>query len=493
MMVALLLSSIHRVVSCFILKGAADVARQDLRIAVFHRVATMPTFPGHWAACSGSIEPGETPWETCRRELMEETNLNSALAQPNRQSGLYVDVPLASNKNENNNKVHHNENQHVPQRTQRTIRVYPFTVEIPVSWDLQLRGTEHDRFEWITVDQLELLEPAVPCFAAAFHHATSCRYLTSVTPSEREWASDHVSGASAMARRAVELLLSSESSDAENHHEQADPSRMIMMRPSMVAITNALQPIIQGKMQAQHVLESLDTCQEQSINYAVSNILSLCRDLRRQQQQERRPLRIATHSRSSRLLAILQRVLMVRDEDEIDEIDDTDSNNDKIPLIIRPIFCGESTPGNEGELLARDLNNSVSLFGSVRSATGTTIPVATCVDDATLYDMIAMRNSGVDLLLVGADCIYQDAIINKVGTKRLAEAAANAAVAMAIASTGSSRCHVVCCADRFKLWDDIFPPPLEDIFESVPMVLPDLVLVPPPPPAMERGKRSSQL
>jgi 8-oxo-dGTP pyrophosphatase MutT (NUDIX family) len=339
------LSSIHRVVSCFILKGGDGpsptqhhaVARQDLRIAVFHRVATMPTFPGHWAAISGTIEPGETPWETCRRELREETNLNSALAQPGRQSGLYVDVPVANNKD-------HNENQQSQQRhTPRTIRVYPFTATIPESCDLQLRGTEHDRFEWITVDQLELLEPAVPALVTAFHHATAGRYLTSVTKLERAWANDHVSGAATMARRAVQLLLLSSASshadananaDAESHHrrqEQADPSRMIMMRPSMVAVTNALQPIIQGKMQAQEVLASLDTCQEDSIDYAVSSILSLCRELRHsQEQEERRPIRIATYSRSSTLLAVLERVLMVSDGEE-DEVEDEIDNDDTAP------------------------------------------------------------------------------------------------------------------------------------------------------------------
>jgi 8-oxo-dGTP pyrophosphatase MutT (NUDIX family) len=255
--------------------GRPAVARQDLRIAVFHRMATMPTFPGHWAAISGTIEPGEIPWETCRRELMEETNLNSELAQPDRQSGLYVDVPLASSKTKKENSKNHNsENQQPkPQRHKpRIIRVYPFTVEIPVSWDLQLRGTEHDRFEWITMDQLELLEPAVPCLATAFHHATAGRYFESITSSEREWANDHISGAATMARRAVELSM-----------EQGNPSRMIMMRPSMVAITNALQPIIQGEMQAQDVLESLHKWQEESIAFAVSNILSLCRELRRRQ------------------------------------------------------------------------------------------------------------------------------------------------------------------------------------------------------------------
>lgn len=473
--------SIKRVVSCFILTGVGPdgpAARKDLRIAVFHRKASMPTFPSHWAACSGSIEPGEAPWQTCRRELMEETNLNSELAQPHKQSGLYVDVPLVRTKEQH-------ENQNIPQRPPRTIRVYPFTVAIPASWTLKMRGTEHDRLEWITVDQLEHkveYEPMVPSLVQAFHHATAGRYLKFVTPLEREWASDHIRGAGTMARRAVELLLLD---------KQADPRRMIMMRPSMVAINNALQPIIKGQMQAQEVLSSLDKNKEQSDNYATSNILSLCRELRRRQQQQgqqQRPLQIATHSRSSTLLSVLQRVLTISAEDE-------NNNTDKIvvPLIQRPILCGQSTPGNEGELLARDLN---------LVSTGATIPAAISVDDDTLYNLIAMANvnvtsttttdhdKGVDLLLVGADCICQDAIFNKVGTKRLAEAAASAAATISASRNSSiSHCHVVCCADPFKLWFDVFPPPLEDMFESVPFALFDRVLVPP----MERRKPPSQL
>jgi hypothetical protein len=195
----------------------------------------------------------------------------------------------------------------------------------------------------------------------------------------------------------------------------------------------------------------LDKCKEQSIDYAASSIISLCRELRRrqcqQQQQEQqggeqqqriRPLQIATHSRSSTLLVVLQRVLMASDEElDEDEHEESQTNNDKIPLIQRPILCGQSTPDNEGDLLARDL---VSLLGSSTTTTGTTIPSATCVDNATLYDLIAMTNSGgtttkhddtdtddynhdhddsIDLLLVGADCICRDAIVNKVGTKRI--------------------------------------------------------------------------
>ena len=68
-------NQIKRVVSCFLLSGPKT--RDQLRIVVFHRVATMPTFPNHWAACSGSMEENERPWQTSERELREETGVEA--------------------------------------------------------------------------------------------------------------------------------------------------------------------------------------------------------------------------------------------------------------------------------------------------------------------------------------------------------------------------------------------------------------------------------
>lgn len=251
--------SVKRVVSCFILRRIVGSCSQEhhqtrnnrdsnVRVAVFHRVATMPTFPSHWAPCSGSIEEGEIPLVTARRELMEETNLSCSellLAEsqePRSQHGLYVDVPFPSRDKS---------------QPSRNIRVYPFTVEIPdVGFELELRGTEHDTYQWFTVDQLEQLQPAVPGLAQAFHHATAGRYLASVTQQEREWANDHVN---------VELVRS----------HQADPARMIMLRPSMVAIVNALNPIIQKQQKPQEVRASLQQEADRAIDHAVEYIHGL--------------------------------------------------------------------------------------------------------------------------------------------------------------------------------------------------------------------------
>ncbi|KAL3944172.1 MAG: hypothetical protein SGBAC_001729 [Bacillariaceae sp.] len=95
----------------------------------------MPSFPNHWAGISGTIEAGETPLQAAERELHEETNMS---CESSMESGLFVNVPYVS------------------KRTQETriIRVYPHVVQIPETVELEMRGTEHDSFKFITVQEL---------------------------------------------------------------------------------------------------------------------------------------------------------------------------------------------------------------------------------------------------------------------------------------------------------------------------------------------------
>jgi 8-oxo-dGTP pyrophosphatase MutT (NUDIX family)/translation initiation factor 2B subunit (eIF-2B alpha/beta/delta family) len=386
-------TSIKRVVSCFILSG--NPTREELKVAVFHRVDTMPTFPSHWAACSGSIEPGETPWQTARRELLEETNLQQ---EPLCQYGLYVDVPFRKPK-DNDEPI---------------IRVYPLTVQLPLHFKLELRGTEHDFFKFISIEDLEQLQPAVPSLALAFHHATNGQYLPSLQAEVDEWASDHVSGAATMARKAVELVVT--------HH--ADPKQIKMFRPGMVAITNAMNSL--ETMSPASVLESLEWKAERAIQYAVQAIQPLLVG-----KSKEDPFMIATFSRSSTLLAVLKRLLQVQKD-----------SGECINIV-----CAKSTPGDEGELMAQDLN----------------VP---CIEDTVMLERI--RSGNIDLLLTGSDCTMADAVVNKIGTTEMARAAAE-----------SPKTNVFCCTDQWKNWDDIFPPPLEEIFERVPIELFDRILMPP--------------
>ena len=106
--------------------------------------------------------------------------------------------------------------------------------------------------------------------------------------------------------------------------------------------------------------------------------------------------------------------------------------------------------------MAQDLSEIVSSLDSV---------AVECIEDEGLHQAILEGKVGV--ALIGSDCVLQDQIVNKVGTKALAETC-----------QASSNCSIMCCGDRWKQWDDVFPPPLEDIFECVPKHLFDQVIVP---------------
>ena len=401
----------------------------------------MPTFASHWAACSGSIEPDDdaTPWHAAHRELHEETNLPMDV-QPDRPGGLFVDVPFR--KTEDRETI---------------IRVYPFTVHLPHNdWtSLELRGTEHDTFKFVSVAELEELRPAVPGLAQAFHHATFGKYyVDAADPSSsgrmiQNWAADRENGAAVMAQNAVRLVA----------EQRADPSVLKMMRPSMVAITNAMEALINDdnddkeRMTPNQVLDSMQRDAQASIDYAVQTIRPWIIEQQQQQQyrssllenEDAEPYVIATHSRSSTVVAVLQRLMLLGEEN-----DDNNGYNVRI-------LCGKSTPGDEGELMAR---HDLAEYGAV------------CVDDEDLRQ--AVRQGAVHLLLTGCDCLTEKDVINKVGTLDLATIAHDAA------TTGEKPTKVVCCVDRWKMFDDIFPPPLEDIFECVPRELFDSILLPPP-------------
>jgi 8-oxo-dGTP pyrophosphatase MutT (NUDIX family) len=173
------------------LEDAAEVGdlRGALRIAIFHRCATMPTFPNRYAACSGSMEAGETPWETAQRELQEETNFSKdyqvlpIATLHSVEAGLYVDVDFVSPRSGKSS----------------IIRVYPFVIHVVDDFELALKGTEHDDFRWMSLEEVEDLDQqskTVPSLALAFHHATAGQYDNNVTKEERQWASDKANGKS---------------------------------------------------------------------------------------------------------------------------------------------------------------------------------------------------------------------------------------------------------------------------------------------------------
>ncbi len=381
---------IHRVVTTFILTRATcfDSAHMSQpKVAIFHRCATMPTFPSHWAGISGTIEEGEDPYQAAQRELSEETNLSEKV---NTEGGLYLDVPFIS--------------PHA--KKQRTIRVYPFVVHVSTEISIELRGTEHDNYQMVSIHQLEEMKSVcVPGLLQAFHHATFGVYDNSVSPVIREWASDVKNGASVMTVNALQLL------HATGDDWKTTARQFAMLRPSMVPICNVMHCILEhGKGSV--TIDTLQKSMKASVNLGIRAIEEIAKEL----SQE---MMIATFSRSGTIHQVLA------------------------PFLKRhKVVCAQSSPGNEGELMAKDL------YGSP------------CICDLELHDWLT--HGKIDLLIVGTDCIIQELnmMVNKLGTRELCQIAKKYQV------------PVICCADCWKIWGDKFAPPIEaDLFELVPLDL----------------------
>lgn len=366
---------VWRVVTTFLLSK-----HKQQKIALFRRCSTMPTYPSHWAGISGTIEPNETPLCAAVREVGEETNVE--VSRDKFQSGLYLDVP----------------------HKKRIIRVYPFVVEVEDDDKLELRGTEHDKYQFTPYDEFKEMKMTVPGLLEAFHHATRGKYLD-LNDGIRQWEHDLESGSAEMARRALVLPVD-------------NPIHIALLRPTMVPIVNAMIHLQNGK-NPQHILNSMD----REIGRAVDLGIEAIRELFISRGKK---LTIATLSRSSTIVSILRNVLKQN--------------------ICQKVMVATSVPGNEGDIMARDLGTK-------------------SMEDDDLKT--ALKDGQVDLLLFGADCVLQKDIVNKVLTSDL--------VAMARQS-GST--HIYACADRWKIWTDDFPPPMEDIFELVPVSEIDKVLVP---------------
>lgn len=480
----------------------------DIRIAIFRRRESMPTFPLHWAGISGSIEDyDEAPWHAACRELNEETNINEECIQqsvmqqqPIQPGGLYLDVPMIS----------------LSSKREFTIRVYPFVVPLEEesrtkrnsnAFELELRGTEHDQYKFVTIQELQTMEDnhqTVPGLSMAFHHATFGKYMSNQqlpTPM-RQWSMDKSNGASVLTRNAIQLII--DYNNNNNNDPKYHPSLISFLRPTMIPIVNAMNKLEQiinfhkeqnkeakqlqeqrqpdatqqhEKEQAQakniklqqiKVLDSLNEEIQRSVDMGVQAIMELLiqkNDTKTNNNKEEKnnSFVIATFSRSSTIFKILQTV-----QQQIQ------ASSLSLPEL--KIVCGLSTPGNEGELMAQDLNH-------VDNENENKSHVHLLPDDELkewITNNHGNNNNNIDLLLVGSDCIMSSTgdVINKVGTKVLAAAAKEKL--RKNNNNNTTATLVYCCADRFKLWEnDIYPPPMEPIFEIIQKELFDQVLIPP--------------
>lgn len=212
-----------------------------------------------------------------------------------------------------------------------------------------------------------------------------------------------------------------------------------MLRPSMVPIVNVMKEFDCRMHQSQDcikvrddLLHSLDDDIEKCVDLGVESILTYYKEWDQSVSSfdKANGYTIGTFSRSSTMKKILKQILHVH-----------------LPLANVKALCSQSTPGNEGEIMATDM-------------------CANWLPDQSFKKEI--RLGKINLVLVGADCILQDGngIVNKVGTAELADCCKQ------------SNVPIICCADKWKLWEDIYPPAIEDIFEVVPSETIDHVLVP---------------
>ena len=417
------LSNIKRVVSVFILRQRSK--SDETQVALFRRCSSMPSFPNHWAAISGSIEKHDAnPFAAAVREIGEETNLGELLGDYSHllTRGLHVDVPRDETKGVFGGRV---------------IRVYPFALRLPdddeALWSkIEMRGTEHDEMKFQTIsDLLDMKEPCVPSLVRAFHHATYGTYLD-LPLDIKEWGKDRVNGAAYLAMQAIELA----SAHSQNKVQQLDcdlsiPQQIAMLRPSMVPIVNVMmnefyrQTTLLSK-DVEHIKKEL----LQSLTYEGERCIELgCEMLMKMMHERSSIFVVGTFSRSSTLKIILQRTI--------------EKSSSKLSVI-----CSKSTPGDEGRLMATD------------------IPGACCIPDVEFKQQII--DGKIDMVIVGADCILLEGngVVNKVGTAELAAVCKQANV------------PIVSFADRWKIWEDCFCPPLEDIFELIPSDLFSDVVVP---------------
>lgn len=180
----------------------------------------------------------------------------------------------------------------------------------------------------------------------------------------------------------------------------APAERVAALRPSMASVVNAARAAAQP---GRDVGAELGRARERAEAAARAEL--------------RAGMRVATWSRSSTVVGALR-------------------GAPRVALVV-----GKSDPGGEGAAIAREA--------------GQLGHEATLLDDEELRRIVAQ--GGLDLVLVGADAVTAIGdVVNKLGTRALAEAAAQAGTPFVVA------------ADEWKHWPDTLPPPLEASFDLTP-------------------------
>jgi len=223
--------------------------------------------------------------------------------------------------------------------------------------------------------------------------------------------------------------------------DNANPSianSIAILRPSMIPIVNAMNEFHRRvqlgeaiKRVGGDLLRSFDKETEKCVELGIETIKKLYSEWQSKSTDSKQTFVIGTFSRSI-AKSILRRFLQA--QDQASQVN---------------VVCSQSTPGDEGELMASDLG-------------------ASWLPDEEFKQQI--QQAEINLVLVGADCVLPNnkGLVNKVGTASLASICKQ------------SNVPIICCTNEWKLWEkDHYPPGLEEIFELVPSDLIDQVLMPP--------------
>jgi translation initiation factor 2B subunit (eIF-2B alpha/beta/delta family) len=254
----------------------------------------------------------------------------------------------------------------------------------------------------------------------------------------RIWEQDRANGAAFLARQAVTLAAAHSTNACSAKFFVGQPSMahsIAMLRPSMVPIVNVMNEFdrrmltdLDSDRVGDELRRSLDVEIGRCIDLGIDTILHYYRQWELNSPSAAAFV-VGTFSRSSTIKKILECVL---------------NKPHKIKVL-----CSRSTPGDEGELMADDL------------------PGAQWLHDQEFRRCLKQRT--IDVVLVGADCIFHGGrgVVNKVGTASLATCCTQRSI------------PIICCSDTWKVWEDKFPPGLEDIFEAFVAANLVHVLVPP--------------
>lgn len=203
------------VVTCFLEEGGS--------VLLVRRSGRVGTYQARWAGISGYVEPGASPLEQARQEILEETGLEGGQAVLLRE-GAVLEI--------------------LDEGLGKRWFVHPFRFRIQDRSKVRL-DWEHTDFRWIDPGEIGSFE-TVPGLEAAWDQ---------VAPDlgERmleEIAGDRLRGASELALRALALLKEFVEADGGSPRLKELAAQMAASRPSMAVLGNVLGNVV-GRLEAE--------------------------------------------------------------------------------------------------------------------------------------------------------------------------------------------------------------------------------------------------